>query len=77
MTVQREDIPDFQTIMLPMLQLLANGKQWTLNEVMKALTKYFNLTEEHIKNSKSWKTNGLYSWGKTPVFYKDVISVLS
>ncbi|WP_298536793.1 hypothetical protein [uncultured Algibacter sp.] len=36
-----------------------------------------NMMPDNIKNSKSWQTNGLYSWGKTPMFYKDVISVLS
>lgn len=36
-----------------------------------------NMMPDHIKNSKSWRTNGLYSLGKTPEFYKDIISVLS
>ncbi|MFS4484162.1 restriction endonuclease [Hyunsoonleella sp. 2307UL5-6] len=56
----KNDIPDFQTIMLPMLKLLANGKQWTLNEVMRALTKHFSLTEEHLKIQVPSKQMGLF-----------------
>ena len=56
----KKDIPDFQTIMLPMLQLLADGKQWTLNEVMRALTQYFNLAEEHLKIQVPSKQMGLF-----------------
>ncbi|TMM58784.1 restriction endonuclease [Maribacter algarum] len=56
----KNDIPDFQTIMLPMLKLLADSKQWTLNEVMRALTKHFNLTEEHLKIQVPSKQMGLF-----------------
>lgn len=45
----KDKIPDFQTIMLPMLQLLANGKSKTLNEVMQVLAQHFELTAEHLK----------------------------
>ena len=45
----KADIPDFQSIMLPMLKLLENGEPKTLNEVMKSLTAHYNLTEEHLK----------------------------
>ncbi|MCG2459479.1 restriction endonuclease [Flavobacteriaceae bacterium F89] len=45
----RSDIPDFQSIMLPMLRLLGDGKQMTLNEVMNKLSNHFNLTDEHLK----------------------------
>lgn len=56
----KNDIPDFQTIMLPLLQLLADGKQWTLNDVMRALTQHFNLTEEHLKIQVPSKQMGLF-----------------
>ncbi|WP_262710885.1 restriction endonuclease [Maribacter algarum] len=46
--------------MLPMLKLLADSKQWTLNEVMRALTKHFNLTEEHLKIQVPSKQMGLF-----------------
>lgn len=45
----KDKIPDFQTIMLPMLQLLADSKSKTLNEVMQTLAEYFELTSEHLK----------------------------
>jgi len=43
------DIPDFQSIMLPLLRLLENGQPKTLNEVMKELTDHYNLSEEHLR----------------------------
>ncbi len=42
-------IPDFQSIMLPMLKLLEDGNSKTLNEVMKFLASHNNLGEEHLK----------------------------
>ncbi|UKM63885.1 restriction endonuclease [Flavobacteriaceae bacterium GSB9] len=45
----KDQIPDFQTVMLPMLQLLADGNSKTLNEVMQVLTQHFKLTPEHLK----------------------------
>lgn len=56
----KNNIPDFQTIMLPMLRLLANNKEWTLNEVMHALTKHFNLTQEELKIQVPSKQMGLF-----------------
>lgn len=45
----KDRVPDFQTIMLPMLKLLENGEAMTLNEVMKHLADYFNLGKEELK----------------------------
>lgn len=45
----KNDIPDFQTIMLPMLKLLEEGSSKTLNEVIQLLTTHFKLTPEHLK----------------------------
>lgn len=39
-------IPDFQTIMLPLLQTLADGKVWTTRDVTKSLADFFKLTDE-------------------------------
>ena len=39
-------IPDFQTVMLPLLQQLADGKEHKLREVINALSDQFNLTAE-------------------------------
>ncbi len=49
MTDLRNDIPDFQSIMLPMLRLLGDGQQNSLNEVMQKLSNHFNLTDEPLK----------------------------
>lgn len=45
----KDKIPDFQTIMLPMLQLLADGNSKTLNEVMQILSEHYKLSQEHLK----------------------------
>jgi len=42
-------IPDFQTIMYPMLVTLQDGKPQTINEVVESLTKHFNLTEDDLR----------------------------
>ena len=49
MTKQKDRIPDFQTLMLPMLQLLSNGVEKTLNEVVHSLADKYNLTPQELK----------------------------
>jgi len=49
MNQQTSNIPDFQSIMLPMLKLLENGEVFTLNEVISKLAIYFNLSKEELK----------------------------
>ncbi len=39
-------IPDFQTVMLPLLKLLSNQKELKLSEMVDIMSKEFNLTEE-------------------------------
>ncbi len=41
MTNLKCDIPDFQAIMLPMLRLLGDGYQKSLNETTQKLNNYF------------------------------------
>jgi len=41
-------IPDFQTVMLPFLQILSDGKEHTTNETNQKLAEYFNLTEDEL-----------------------------
>jgi restriction system protein len=41
-------IPDFQTIMRPLLEHLADGKIKSNRETIEALSKYFHLTEEEV-----------------------------
>jgi restriction system protein len=38
-------IPDFQTIMLPMLEILSDGKEYSLREMIKEVADKFNLSE--------------------------------
>lgn len=45
----KNNIPDFQSIMLPLLKLLEDGKPKTLNEVIDALAQYYKLTPQELK----------------------------
>jgi len=42
-------IPDFQSIMLPLLQLIRDGKEYSLRETIEALADEFRLTDEERK----------------------------
>lgn len=42
-------IPDYQTLMLPLLQILADKKTYRFGEVVDALAVKFNLTEEELR----------------------------
>ncbi len=53
-------VPDYQTIMLPFLKFIANGKAHTLREIINGLADVFKLTEEDRKE--------LLPSGKQPVF---------
>ena len=35
-----------------------------------------NMIPDNISNSKSWIENGHYNWGKTPVIYNPIITIL-
>ncbi|OJW21999.1 MAG: restriction endonuclease [Planctomycetales bacterium 71-10] len=39
-------IPDYQTIMLPMLQILADGRTWSIRELTHAVSDHFGLSQE-------------------------------
>jgi restriction system protein len=41
-------IPAFQTVMLPFLETLADGRVWTMREVTEQLAKRFDLTDQEI-----------------------------
>jgi len=49
MTDLKSKIPDFQSIMLPMLKYLQDGNPKSINEVVKYLANHFDLGEEHLK----------------------------
>lgn len=53
-------IPDFQSIMLPLLRFAADGTQHTQNEAVAALAKEFELSEDELKQ--------LLPSGTQPVF---------
>jgi len=35
-----------------------------------------NIVPENVSNSSSWADKGLYHWGKTPVSFNDIITIL-
>ena len=39
-------VPTFQDIMLPLLEILSDGNEWTLSQLEERLSKHFELTEE-------------------------------
>ena len=42
-------VPDFQSIMLPMLKLLGDKKERRVGEMIESLSDYFELSEEEKK----------------------------
>jgi restriction system protein len=53
-------IPDFQTIMLPMLLLLGNGKEHTTDDYVTSLAQHFDLDRDELR--------ALLPSGRQPVF---------
>ena len=52
-------IPDFETIMLPLLKIVSDGKEWSMRELEKVLMEKFNLSDEekhHLKSSSKHET---------------------
>ncbi len=62
-------IPDYQSIMLPLLEITGDKKEHTLQEVRDSLAKYFNLTEEErsklLSKSKQQIFNNRVGWTRT------------
>ena len=42
-------IPDYQSIMLPLLQLASDGKEWSLRDAGQAIIQKFGLTPEEVE----------------------------
>jgi restriction system protein len=57
-------IPDFQTIMLPLLQVAGDGEEHSVRDFVDQLAKYYKLSEEQL--------NELIPSGKQPIFYNRV-----
>ena len=62
-------IPDYETIMLPLLKFAGDGKEHSSKETVQALSQVFNLTDEE-------KTK-LYETKKVSIFYDRVHWALS
>jgi restriction system protein len=62
-------IPDFQTLMLPLLETLGDGKVWISRDLNQNLAKQFNLTDEEISQLLPSGQDRLFSnrvgWAKT------------
>jgi len=62
-------VPDFQTIMLPLLKLAADGKEHSFSEAIDALAQYFKLNEndrkELLPSGKQRKFDNRVSWART------------
>lgn len=58
-------IPDFQTLMLPLLQQLADRKEHNIKNIVDALAVKFNLTEE--------EKNELIPSQRQPTIYNRVL----
>lgn len=62
-------LPDYQTLMLPLLEFVADKREHSVKEAISHLANRFNLTkedrEELIPSGKSYKFNGRVSWAST------------
>ncbi|AEW03399.1 restriction endonuclease [Niastella koreensis] len=62
-------IPDFQTIMLPLLTILKDGKEHNLRDVIKEISDQFNLTDEErvqlLPSANQAIINNRVGWART------------
>jgi restriction system protein len=62
-------IPDYQTLMLPLLQLISDGKEYTLNESVDQLAKQFKLTDEEraelLPSGQTFLFGNRVGWART------------
>jgi len=62
-------IPDFQTVMLPVLEALANGQEWTMRELTDRLADQCGLTEQEREEVLPSGQQSIFSnrvaWAKT------------
>jgi restriction system protein len=61
-------IPDFQTIMLPLLELSSDGKNHNIHDVIDTLGKHFNLTDEELNElipSGQKRFSNRVGWART------------
>lgn len=62
-------IPDFQSVMRPLLEVLSDGKEWRMRDVTDALATRFHLTpperEEMLPSGQQTLFNNRVGWAKT------------
>lgn len=62
-------IPDYQTLMLPLLQLITDGKEYSLNEAVDKLAKQFKLTDEEraelLPSGQTFLFGNRVGWART------------
>lgn len=62
-------VPDFQSIMLPLLKLTADGQPHKVNDLIEVLSEYFGLTEEDRKellpSGQAFLFNNRVNWART------------
>lgn len=62
-------IPDFQSVMLPLLEVLSDGKEWRMRDVTETLASRFHLTsqeqEEMLPSGQQTLFSNRVGWAKT------------
>ena len=62
-------IPDFQTIMLPLLKHISDGKKYSNREITEALDRHFGLTPEErstlLPGGRQKVFHSRVAWAKT------------
>lgn len=62
-------IPDYETLMLPLMEFVADGKEHSINDATKHLTGLFKLTpeerEQRIPSGQSSYIRNRTGWAKT------------
>ena len=62
-------IPDFQTIMLPLLKKISNGNEYKLDEIVNLMAKEFEVTDEERKEllptGQTFVFGSRVSWART------------
>lgn len=71
------NVPDFQSIMLPFLQLLSNGQIYSMSEVMEKLAKHFKLSKNDLRIKIPSGSAGLFhnrvGWTRSYLKYAGLI----
>ena len=74
-------IPDYQTIMLPMLQLLADGRTWSIRELTQAVADHFKLTteerEQRLPSGQQEIIANRVGWARSYLKYAGLLSAPS